>query len=153
MEALRNHVQHNALPAHGFCGSTPKGPNDWVVAVSVRAFKTTLAEDPKFKPRVLAEMGDFVDLRDCARTYVRSLSTVHIGLRTMLTKVFEEARSLIETWTHRYREEGNDSALGLAAIRSVNGTRDASSIPLLLDWDDVRAALSRVNSAPIQFDR
>jgi hypothetical protein len=153
MAALRNYVQHHAPPVHSFSGNSARKSDDWAHAVSIRALKSQLSEDKTFKPKVLAEMPAQVDLRSAARAYVNALSVVHIDLRKVVQPQIDLARETVRQWTERYLANGNDSAIGLYAHRSLTGADDPSPILLLLDWDDVRVSLKEKGSTPIFLGR
>jgi hypothetical protein len=153
MEALRNYVQHFGQSVHSFSGNmTGKAP-DWAHAVSLRTLKSQLSEDKSFKPEVLAEMPAYVDLRVASRAYMHALSVVHLALRQVIEKDVDRARSAVQHWTQLYLENGNDSAVGLYAHKSVAGADDPLPVPLLLDWDDVRLCLVEKSSAPVVLER
>lgn len=150
MEALRNHAQHRGEPVQGYSGSIAGGSTHWVDTVVIRTSKASLIEGGKFKASVLTETPNIVDVREAARRYVERLSDVHVALRAIVTPTIDKARALIEGANHDYLEAGNDGALGLAAVRLLNG-QESEVVPLLLDWDDVRKRLASVNATPIRL--
>lgn len=148
MEALRNHVQHRGIPIHFI-----RQDGHWTsfdefglmeFSVHIAAQKEILESDGKFKKAVLAEMAEEVDLLAAARKYVESLSSIHQFVRDLISDSITAARALIESAHTRYSEVFDGNLIGLSAIEvDEEGVR--SSVPLLLEWDDVRLQLQNRN--------
>ncbi|MFT6600700.1 MAG: hypothetical protein ACJATD_001555 [Alloalcanivorax sp.] len=161
MEALRNHVQHCGLAIH----RTTK-PSKWVGegdsrrrSLGLRIFseRATLEESGKFKSSVLGEMPENVDLLVAARSYVSSLSLIQGDIRTLIDGKVREARECLEEAIKQYKTENNGQATGLVAISYAEGggrpLKVIEKTSLLLDWDDVRIALSKKNRPAPGLDR
>jgi len=148
MEALRNHVQHRGIPIHSIqqSGHWTSFDEFGLMEFSVRigSQKEVLESDGKFKKTVLAEMAPDVDLLAASRTYVESLSAIHQFVRDLISDSITAARALIELAHKRYSEVYDGNLIGLSALE-VGEDRVLSSVPLLLDWDDVRLQLQKRN--------
>lgn len=146
MCSLRNHVQHKANAVHGFLAHDDgmKDANGWVETVQFYAKKLTLKTDKNFKPRVLDEQPEKIDIRRRARRSVQAIGEVHLALRNRSKDQVARARSVIELAIYDYKEAGAKSTIGLGARRVGDTSAD---ITLLLDWDDVRLRLVDKNSS------
>jgi hypothetical protein len=150
MEALRNHVQHRGFTVHELGTSSPWLPprerQYMETTLRVLALRRFLAEDGKFKAKVLAECPDKVDIFASARRYLESLSGVQALVRGASASRVDEARGSTQGAIDGYVAFINgESALGLAAIAIENGQR-VEAVPVFLDWDDVRIKLQRRNT-------
>lgn len=144
MCGLRNHVQHKATAVHGFIANDEgmRDANGWVETVKFYANKDTLSADKDFKPRVLNEQPQKIDIRRRARRSVEAVGEVHMALRTLTKGQVTQARSTIELAIREYKEAGAESIIGLGARRVGDTSAD---VALLLDWDDVRLRLVNKN--------
>ena len=148
MEAFRNHVQHRGTPIHSFRPDSHWTSFDELgqmeFSVFITAKKEMLESDGKFKKAVLSEMGQDVNLLAAARKYVESLSSIHQFVRDLISGSIVDARTLIESAHTRYAKVFSGSLIGLSALEmGDDGVR--SSVPLLLEWDDVRLKLQQKN--------
>jgi hypothetical protein len=148
MEALRNHVQHRGLPVHWTQLSSrwTSLEDDGLLEFSMELVcqRSYLEEDGRFKKNVLAELDEKIDLKSAARSYVESISNVHESVRNIIAESVQSARESIEEAHRRYKVVHSESLAGLRACKWANGS-EISSIPLLLDWDDVRVQLQKRN--------
>ncbi|MCF5401068.1 hypothetical protein GIV96_13475 [Pseudomonas syringae] len=146
MCSLRNHVQHKATAVHGFVANDDgmRDANGWVETVKFYANKVSLSADRDFKPRVLDEQPQKIDVRRRARRCVEAVGKVHLALRKLSKDEVARARSAIELAICEYQEAGAESIIGLGD-RLVGDT--SADIALLLDWDDVRLRLVNKNSS------
>jgi hypothetical protein len=149
MEALRNHVQHHGLPVHSASlGSRWTGikADEFVeFSLEVAVLRSLLEENDKFNAKVLAEMPPNVDLKVATRRYLESLSNVHAGVRGLIEASIDNARRTLEDAHKRYGESYDGSLVGLIACK-FDGKKYIETVPLLLDWDDVRIKLQQKNS-------
>jgi hypothetical protein len=158
MEALRNHVQHRGIPVHlvnhgGSWVEHPDGVRRMEFTTVMKAKRKYLEEDSQFKPSVLKEMPEEVDLMECVRDYLERLSHIHGFVRERLALVTGGARRLIEDATRIYTEQPEAKTIGLQAIAREDTGAVAEGLPLLLDWDDVRTALVRRNPVLVNLSR
>lgn len=148
MEALRNYVQHRGIPVHWTQQNSrwTSLDDDGMIEYSIElaSQRIYLEEDKKMKKSVLAEIDDKVDLKAATRCYVESISRVHDAERGMISDAIDCSRKLIEEAHRKYAQEYTDSLVGLSACK-LDGHKQISSIPLLLDWDDVRVSLQKRN--------
>jgi hypothetical protein len=148
MEALRNHVQHRGIPIHRVRYNSQwtsfKEDGRMEFTVDIAAQRRYLEEDKKFKKTVLDEVTGDVDLTAACRRYVESLSAINEFSRGLAAEPARSARETIEAAHKRYAEVYSDNLIGLTAS-SMDGGQESSSVPLLLDWDDVRLELQRRN--------
>ena len=148
MEALRNHVQHRGIPIHSIRQNSHWTSFDeygrMEFSVYIAAQRDVLESDGKFKKAVLAEMTQDVNLLAAARKYIESLSLIHQFVRDLISVSITTARTLIESAHTKYSKVFDGSLIGLAALEvGEEGVR--LSVPLLLEWDDVRLQLQKRN--------
>lgn len=150
MEALRNYVQHRGIPVHftSHGGNRTHHDNGSFLeyCVDIAAQRVYLEEDGKFKRSVLEEISDdVVDLKASARAYVESISTIHHRTRELIADAAVKARAVIESSHARYTEVHEDTLVSLAALAIGEHGQIEKSVPLLLEWDDVRLDLQKRN--------
>lgn len=156
MEALRNHVQHRGIPIHfvrqdaRWTSFEEDGRMEFTVDICAQ--RRYLEEDKKFKRAVLDEMTDDVDLTAACRRYVESLSAINEFARDLVAEPTRSARATLEAVHRRYAEVYSEKLIGLTAS-ALDDDREISSVPLLLDWDDVRLELQKRNSRLINLRR
>ena len=97
-------------------------------------------------------MDDKVYLKAATRSYIESISRVHDSARNMIAESTGCSRKLIEDAHRRYLEKYSDSLVGLSACKR-DGHKQIASIPLLLDWDDVRVSLQKRNRKLINLSK
>lgn len=149
MEKFRNFVQHRGIPVHWLSYNskwTDLGEEKRLeYTIELAAEKSILADDDKFNKKVLTEIPNRVDLKAYVRSYLESLSNVQQSIRELIEKMVGEARSLVEDAHAEYREVcDKDSLVGLGAC-IYDGNRKTESVPLFLEWDDIRIKLQRKN--------
>jgi hypothetical protein len=148
MEALRNHVQHRGTPIHFVRqdGHWTSFDEDGLMEFSVHitAQRSFLEEDGKFKRAVLAEVSEDVDLVAASRKYVESISAINELVRELVANSVASARTTIENAHSRYSQDFAGNLIGLSAL-AIDAGGVISSIPLLLEWDDVRVQLQKRN--------
>lgn len=156
MEALRNHAQHRGIPMHsiqqnsGWTSFDEFGQMEFSIRVSAQ--KKTLESDGKFKKSVLLEMPQEVNLLAATRKYVESLSTLNQFVRDEIKDSVASARATIEAAHAKYSQVYDGSLIGLAAMTiAENGER--LSVPLMLDWDDVRVQLQKRNRQLVNLSK
>lgn len=156
MEALRNYVQHRGMPVHLIQQSGHFIPreNDGLVEYSINlsSQRSFLQEDSKMKKSVLDEIDEKVDLKVATRIYVESISRVHVSIRSMIADTVSQSRKLIEDAHIKYSKVHNGSLLGLSTIKCIDNVQ-LESIPLLLNWDDVRENLQKRNIQLINLSK
>lgn len=148
MEALRNYVQHSGMPVHRkqfreFVNDAG-GVRQVVYAMEMSAQKEYLQQDDKFKKKILEEMPDEVDLKDCTRVYVECISRVHSSLRDMAEEFLNDAGLSIDRKIRSYMVISEEKWIELRAF-AVNDDEVVDSFPLMLDWENVRLGLIRRN--------
>lgn len=148
MDALRNYIQHRGLPIHYI-----KYPSKWTsldgdglleYSLEFSSIKDRLIEDEKIKKIVLKKLGDEIDLKMAARSYVESISNIHDSFRQMIRDSVNESRKIIEDTHDTYNGHIQGSISTYQAIK-IDGQKLLESEPLLLDWDDVRKKLEEKN--------
>jgi len=156
MEALRNYVQHRGIPVHWAQQSSrwtsleDNGLLEYSIELSSQ--RSYLEEDKKMKKSVLDEMDERIDLKAATRSYIESISRVHDAARNMISASTEHSRQLIQDAHRRYAKKYNDSLVGLSACK-LDGHKQIASIPLLLDWDDVRVSLQKRNRKLVNLSK
>lgn len=148
MEALRNHTQHRGIPIHfvsqGARWTSHDEAGRMEYTVDMLAQRRYLEEDEKFKKLILKEVSGDVDLTAACRRYIESLSAINQFARDLIAEPVRVSRQTIEGVHQLYSELHSESLIGLTAS-ALEGGRETSSVPLLLDWDDVRLELQKRN--------
>lgn len=156
MEALRNYVQHNGAPVHSLTvGSswTPEFNKQWSEAsVQPYAMRETIEEDKTFKPAVLREMPEKVNLVVAVRRYMECLGQVQQRIRDSIAPHADAARGCIERLRCNYADVLGKKPTGLSAHRAAADGK-TEHLPLLLDWDDVRVGLASRNSTLVNISK
>ncbi|WP_306602719.1 hypothetical protein [Azonexus sp.] len=156
LEALRNHVQHCGLAVHHLSYT-----NKWIgegaeraMEISVQPFseKRYLAADGKFKRSILTEMPDKVVLMLVIREYLQCIGNLHMLVRSHIADRVLKSRQLISDQISEYSNKNNGITIGLTAFR-LNSHGKQESLPLFLDWDDVRLKLVSRNSGMVALGR
>lgn len=146
MEALRNYVQHRGIAVHSTTsGGMRRDPdNSLEYSLELSTLKSMLEEDGEFKKQVLNECPEKIDLKKTTRSYIESLSKVHESVRELIQKSVEASRMDVEETHRQYAKIYNESLVGLSALL-INDQKIVESIPLLLDWDNIRIKLQKRN--------
>jgi|SRR5680860_38480 len=148
MEALRNHIQHRGIAVHlaqqGHRRTSIEDDGQLEFTMDLAAKRKNLEEDEKFKRSILNEMPEEVDLKAATRIYVGSISAVNEYVREMVNEPAKAARLLIEAAHSRYSAIEPGKTTGLLAVKTEKDKK-ISSVPLLLDWDDVRGGLRNLD--------
>ena len=107
--------------------------------------KEYLQEDDNFNKKVLNEIPDRVDLKMATRVYIEGISKVHCAARKLVEQSLKESRSIIDNARASYKKVYPDEFVGLQAI-CLEKNNVVDSVPLILDWDDIRLKLTKRNS-------
>ena len=154
MEALRNYVQHRGIPLHWLShgGKWTSLEDDGLLEyyVEIASQRSYLEEDGKFNKAVLKESGDKIDLKATTRCYLESISNVHDSARQLIENSVSAARKLLDEAHQQYAAIYSGSLVGLSACVWSRG-REIDSVPLLLDWDDIRVKLQKRNRKMINL--
>lgn len=148
MEALRNYVQHRGMPVHWASQrgewTSSEGDAFLEYSMEVASLRGFLEEDEKFKKAVIKEMGEKVDLKYATRCYIECISNVHCTAREIVESSVAASRELLQDAHKQYAEVYKDSLVGLSAC-AISDDGQIASVPLLLDWDDIRLQLMKRN--------
>jgi hypothetical protein len=123
MEALRNFAQHRSVPVHIIehpFGTDLSDTTRKRVRVIPRVSVRKLAEDPKFKKGILAELqalGDSCDLRVLIRDYVDGLASVQRTLRAEWATTALLWESILDELLARWRREVGPHIGALGVVR------------------------------------
>lgn len=153
---LRNWVQHRALPVDGIDPAIRPKREHNQMALFYTSKQRIIEDRGTFKPSVLEEAPDKVDLRAVLRGYMAEMSGIHIALRAIVNAECAHSREVIERAKSDYvdAQEDDDTsgnrAIGLASV-AINDDDIIDAIPLLLDWDDARVKLAAKNRFPIKL--
>lgn len=156
LEALRNHVQHCGLAVHRVTQgrkSIGEGAGH-AIEISVKPFvqKKYLETDGAFKRKILKEMPEEVMLTLSIREYLQCIGNLHTLVRSHFADRVSKSRQLISAQISRYANENDDATIGLTAFR-INSRGKQESLPLFLNWDDVREKLVLRNSGLVGLGR
>jgi len=154
MEALRNHLAHSGMVVHKVSLPSHWTPHEskklrrLEFNIDIFAEKKILAENSRFKRKVLAELPEYFDLKKGARSYMASISVLQDATRKFSEEDISRSRAVIEHFINLYSNfnQGESFALG-AFCESSNPTEKAKPITLMLDWDDVRRTLKEKNDS------
>jgi hypothetical protein len=158
MEALRNYVQHRGTPVHwtslpgGWTSFEENGELEF--SLNMGSLRSVLQEDNDFKKSVLKEMDEKVDLKAATRCYIECISRVHCAARRMIAESSKVARALIEKAHKQYSEAYDGNLVGLSACAwsdEEDDITEISSVPLMLDWDDIRLRLIERNGEMVNL--
>jgi hypothetical protein len=156
MEALRNHVQHNGSAVHSVTLGgkwLPKGKRERQEhTVTPFTLREHLAQDKTFKPTVLLECPEQVDLLKASRIYVESLGMVHKLVRQTVAPTMKVARAAVESAVSRYKKHTKSHGVGLTAYFAVKGQIEIQ-VPVFIEWEKVREKLEKRNGTLINMSR
>lgn len=148
METLRNHVQHGGLAVHLITHNSKSigeiGNSYLEKSLDFYSSQSKLLENPKVKKKVLYEFEDKIDLKKSIRSYIESIGLVQSKIRDIIYASTTESRSVIEQAHLLYKQKFNESS-GYISACAIQEKKIVESIPLLLDWDDVRLNLLNRN--------
>jgi len=127
MEALRNFALHRGLAVHGLTHDNwSEGEGEERIRYNAMVPSINpgrLAEEGGFKSAVLTELaalGDRVDLRPLVKEYVAGLAAVHVVVREVTATAVDGADEIVLGHIARYRAEGEDRVVGLAAVERTS---------------------------------
>jgi hypothetical protein len=121
---------------------------------NIYALKEVLEANGEFKASVLNEMPKDVDLKAAVRRYVESLSHIHAWVRGYIDQRVSDARRAIEAAHATYQATGAENVLGLEAIALADdGITHKTSVPLLLEWDDIRMRMIKRNAKLVNLSK
>jgi hypothetical protein len=161
MEALRNSAQHCSLPIHwtsqgyGWTDIDKNGIQDHSrleYYIELAATKSLLKEDGAFSKKVLDESPDRIDLKVATRGYIESLSEAHATVRELIKEPVQKSRLMFQEAHNQYRSGYAESIIDLSACM-IRGQEPVETIPLLLEWDDVRIKLQNRNGKLINLKK
>jgi len=155
MEALRNVVQHCALPVHQLNYDSSRDERKNVVLVkhacSPGINVIRLREEGSFKTQVLRELEDsplrsedVVDLTPLVREYVRSIWTVHEGLRCRMREDVNRWDSCIGEIISKFKAACGDKTTGLALVKD-DGVSRIESVYITDEFSKRRTELEQKN--------
>ena len=167
MEALRNYSQHRGLPIHGtsyhssWVGDmddngdfTKKSKIRYMVTASINVNK--LIKDESFKQKVAEELqglGSDLDVTTCIRRYVEALGRVHMGLRSQLKELIENAVAVLRQAIQDYSGGDRDLVIGLYAEKLSEAGELLESVPIIDALIDRLERLTRRNRGVVNLSR
>ncbi|MGH8493742.1 MAG: hypothetical protein ACRERR_11670 [Moraxellaceae bacterium] len=151
MEALRNHVQHNGSALHTLSQGSRRMKVDQSEMLNESFLeplcnKGILVERGGFKAAVLAECPDQVNLLEAARVHVRALSHIHRIVRDLTSEVITEAVAQIKAGQQLLEGKVTGSLDSTEAASVQQDGDGGETVPLLLNWEEVRSWLAQRNS-------
>lgn len=156
MEALRNYLQHHGTAVHSISPQsrwTPENNHQLLeYSLHIKAKRSLLAENEKFKKSVLNEMPEEVNLLTSVKKYIELISEIHVYFRESISAQVNDARKTILSSHKKYSRIYKESLVGLCAFELKNSIVQ-STVPLLLDWDDVRINLQKTNPKLINLSK
>lgn len=155
MEALRNYVQHRGLPVHrtskGGKWTTPEdGFLEWSLFFCTQ--KEELVSNGNFKKLVLDEMPDEVNLIVATRSYIESISKIHIQVREAIEKRVQLSRSILDKAIQDYSAAYGKEAVVLFAYE-YKDDEITDEVSILTFYDDIRRKLVKKNRKLVNLKR
>lgn len=150
MEIIRNHVQHEGLAVHLTQYNSKRigevGSSQLQYTFDFSSKRSRLIENKRLKRRVLDEFEEEIDLKFALRKYIEGISRIHMAIREIISDSVGQSRSIIENAQHLYKQHYSDFTEYIhACITNTENGQIIESIPLLLNWDDVRLKLLERN--------
>jgi hypothetical protein len=152
MEELRNHVQHRGLPIHLFSYSSHIVGEDIQSDDKMMAFSTEFAaeagklkEAGKFKPKILDDIDEKIDLKMASRVYMACIGQVHAKVRDEISSILAVAREYVNKLRDLYKKEVDSDLLGLGVESVSEDGQRKMDFYISLKWDDVRITLEDKN--------
>jgi len=151
MDALRNYVQHRALPISSLEYSSkresPSHDKYFVVIPYVNLRRLEL--DRKFKRDILDELkglGDRIDIRPLVREYILAIGRLHNTYRQLVSQDLEAWEYTISGVGEEYRKRsGDEETVGLAVIAIDDCDQYVESIPVFVGMIERRRLLEKKN--------
>jgi hypothetical protein len=155
MEALRNFVQHCALPVHRIDYMSSRDQREEGILVKHTCTPsmnlTMLKEEGRFKAEVLRDLEnsplrskDTVDLKPLVRECIRSIWSVHNGLRRRMVEDLNGWDSCIRRLISKFRSACGDKTTGLAIV-ATDGERRIEEVYISEQFSERRKALEQKN--------
>jgi hypothetical protein len=153
-EALRNHVQHRALPVHtfGIDSSWDDHADDSALSFVTAIYLDTdlLREEGEFKSTILNELeslGRKFDLKKLLREYIEGIGEVHISLRFKIDANFSAWKNLYLSQIDRYKNEfvKEQSSIGLIAQACLGDSMRLEKINIFTGLIELREHLVKKN--------
>jgi len=150
MGAMRNYVQHCALPLNGLTYGRPLIETDSkqlrkrIIKLSIDTNK--LSEDKEFKSSILAELqslGESVELTPLIRQYLESIGRIHMKIRGILAPDLQRWEEIIQRPVRQYHEATGHKA-GLIAS-SGDDSKLTEAVSIFGDVIDRRRMLESKN--------
>ena len=149
MEKLRNHIQHFGLPVHNvtYHGNVTSLDEDRMIeySIEIESFSESLFFDKKMREIFENKIETKVDLKKLTRIYIETIGEIQIQIREFIKENVNKNRKIIESAHKQYSADETESLAGLRA-RKIENNKEVDSIPLLLEWDDVRIELITRNN-------
>ncbi|HZF71171.1 hypothetical protein [Sulfuricurvum sp.] len=142
MEAFRNYLQHSGMAVHrlSLAGRWKEDKSKREMYIDIYAQKDLL--DAKFKASVLDEITNEIDLKEYIRNYIDSIGVIHSKIRDLVSSTIDNARNNLELMHTRYQEQYKVNTVSLSIIQLENN-KNVETIPILLEWDDIRKNLQK----------
>lgn len=155
LEALRNHVQHCGLAVHSVTHGRKwhelQDSHELELSLTPLAEKSHLCMDSKFKKKILDEMPEKVVLMHAIREYLECIGDIHTMCRGHVVEHVKASRQTFESLLSAYAVQDVPN-FGIVAFRTDPCGRE-ESVPLLLNWDDIRIKLVAQNSGMVVLSR
>lgn len=148
MDALRNYVQHRELPVHltrfNCLAKNAEEQRKLEFSVEVFSEKLKLFQDKRFKQSILKQLPEKINLKSYSRSYIASLSKIHVAVRLLIKSELEGARQKLEDAIISYKSVFKEDFIGLYALHREN-EKIIEKVPLVLKGDDTRLLLVKRN--------
>ena len=156
MEAFRNYVQHRGLAIdltqRGSRWTSTDEDKLLEYSLNISANRLRLLKDKKMTKKVLDEMGDKIDLKVAVRHYIERISHIHESVRNLISDRVCISRKTIEDAIELYKSQIDKNSFGVRAC-VMDREKEVESIPLLLEWDDIRLSLQTRNKKLVNLSK
>lgn len=163
LEAMRNLAQHHGFPIHGvslggrWLERTATTTETIMYYCAPYVLLRELEKDPKFKPKVLAELkvaGDKIDVRPLAREYVDGLASAHAQIRASIEAATQSASDYLQYTIDAWQKISNGSdPLGLHLVRMETASTWQPLCSISVGGIERRRALLDANRLPLNMTK
>lgn len=98
-------------------------------------------------------MDEKIDLKVTIRNYIEGISNIHAEIRKLITNSIETSRNKIEEIHTSFNDLNTKERCDSLRAVMKEDNKQIESIPLLLEWDDVRKSLQKKNERLINLSK
>ncbi len=140
LEWYRNHCQHASIPKLNLIFKEKLEGNEILNSLLVTIKKKPLYNFKNMKKKVVDPMPEKIDLIKAVDIHFSCLKVTHNESRKLIKSTIENAEIDVKEAHELYKETHGGNTVGLRA-RVTKDNGEVRSIPLSLEWNDVRNEL------------